>query len=286
MKTLFKVLAVCLLLAVGCDVAINYPSQDVKKPIKFDIKQSPASTNFEWGDEAGLYVFDPNNYGNRYITNEKFIYHEHSWSPETDLYWDDKYEVADFVYYFPYIENIHEITRHQFGIDTDQSKYENYKKCDLLWGKATGVSRHDEAAHIELSHLMSRFVITLKAGNGYTEEELYNSEVYVNPDDNICYVNLHNAEITEAGWGGDIRAYYNPDDNKYYAIVVPQNISDKNFIRVVTRGGKTFTMKLNIDLEQGKQHNCTLTLNKNSYGVDIDVSDWEVDNNDYGGELY
>lgn len=286
MKTLSKVLAASLLLVVGCDVAINYPVQDERKPIRFDIKQSSASANFEWGDEAGLYVFDPYNYGNRYITNQKFIYHEHSWSPEKDLYWEEKHEVADFVCYFPYVENIYDITRHQFEINKDQSKYENYKKCDLLWGKATNVSRHDDAVHIELSHLMSRFVITLKAGDGYTEEELRNSEVSVDPDDNICYVNFHNSEITEAGWGGEIRAYYNSDDHKYYAIVIPQNISDKNFIKVVTRGGKTFTMKLNIDLEQGKQHNCTLTLNKNSYGIDIGVSDWEVDNNDYGGELY
>ena len=44
-------------------------------------------------------------------------------------------------------------------------------------------------------------------------------------------------------------------------------------------------MKQTITFAPNKQHTCTVTVNKTSEGINIGISDWETDGNDYGGTI-
>ena len=291
MKTLFRAMAASLILAVGCgDVVIEQPTpnEPTKKPIKFNITRN-ADVTFEGGDKAGFYVVDSYNYGKCFVDNGELEYYNSTWNSEEELYWDEACELADVYCYIPYAD-VYNRDSHNFSISTEQNEIDNYKNSDFLWGEAKYIDPTDpdsDRVELEMKHLMSRVVITLEPGKGFSEEELLNADVRIETANNVAEINLLNGEIKCNGFGEAVRPYHNYDgDGKYYAVLVPQTIQDMDFITITTTAGKEYKLHQDyMEMAPGKQYNCTLTLNKNSYGIDIGITDWEVEDQDFGGTL-
>lgn len=287
MKALFRTLAASLILAVGCDVVIDYPNQDdaSRQPIRLSISQT-ADTTFEAGDAAGIYVVDSYDNDNYYVDNASLTFYDGAWQCEEQLYWDESCTLADVCCYIPY-STVYFPTIHKFSIETNQSSYDDYKASDFLWGKKENIEPDAETVRLDLKHLMSRLVISLEPGSGYTKDELRDATVTINPNRSKVNINLLNGDLSQDNAATTtVNPYYNTNDRKYYAVLVPEVIEDKDFIEVVTAGGKTYKLHQSyMDMQPGKQYNCTITLNKTGYGIDIGISDWEVDDTDFGGTL-
>lgn len=290
MKTLFRAMAASLILAVGCgDVVIEQPTpnEPTKKPIKFNITRN-ADVTFEGGDKAGFYVVDYWDYEKYFVENGELTYYNGTWNSEEELYWDEACEQANVYCYIPYAD-VYERSSHNFSISTEQNWFENYKNSDFLWGEAKYIDPTDpdsDRVELEMKHLMSRVVITLEPGKGFSEEELFNADVRIETDNNVAEINLLNGGVDCGGYGEAVRPYYNEEDGKYYAVLVPQTIENMDFIKITTTAGKEYKLHQDhMEMAPGKQYNCTLTLNKNSYGIDIGITDWEVEDQDFGGTL-
>lgn len=296
--TAFSVFAGLAILATSCSKgSADEPVPPAPKPDneKMEIKINPSVNasratdyGFESGDCIGLYVVNYNgatagslaNRGN-YIDNMRFRY-SGQWTPDTPIYWKDNSTHADFYLYYPYNPNVTTVDAYPFKVAADQSTEAAYKKSDMLVGKAVNVAPTTSATQIPADHVMSRIIINLEAGNGFTKESLAAASVSVKINGLKCAstVNLATGNATPTGDAATVTPLL--ADNAYKALVVPQTVAEGNFI-TVTVDGRDFNLKKGFTFERAKSHKFTVTLSKTSNGVNVSINPWTDDGTDNGG---
>ncbi len=272
----------------GEDPTPKPPAESLKIPINITAKVWTRATDaaFEQGDKAGIYIvnFNGSSVGSLTVTgnhvdNMCFTY-SGSWTPDTPIYWKDQITKADFYCYYPYSANVANVSAYPFAVKADQSSESNYKASDFLWGKAVGIAPTANPVQITVSHTMSNLLIYLKAGNGYSTEDIRQAGITVCGMKINATIDLATGKATATGTPVDMTPKAEVD--YYRALIVPQSIVDTDLIKV-SIGEYEYVLKQTITFEPNKQHSCTLTVNKTSEGINIGISDWETDENDYGG---
>lgn len=297
MKKYFVLAFAAAMLAFGCTkptpeaptpepVPTPTPEED-KVPVCVSMTRATESA-FETGDKVGVYIVNHTAAGagtlassGNHVDNLCFTY-SGSWTPEYPIYWASTDTDADFYCYYPYTANIADVTKFPFSVNKDQSTESAYMSCDFLLGKSADVTPSSEPVDVMLGHKMSRLVIALVAGNGYTEEELASADVTICSVKADALINLASGEVTASGSVVEVKPYL--EDGQYKALLVPQIVSDADFVKI-TIGERTYVLKQSLTLESGMQHKCTITVAKTGQGVNIGISDWVVDSVDYGGTL-
>ena len=241
-------------------------------------------TSFENGDKVGIYVVNqPNTLkatGN-HADNIGFTY-SGSWSAATTIYWKDETTKADFYCYYPYASNISNVEAYPFAVKADQSSVANYKASDFLWGKTTGVAPTKDAVGITVKHAMSNVIVKLVAGNGYTAEDMASASVAICGLKTNSTINLASGVVTATGDVAEITPMVENDYRR--ALVVPQSVSNADLIKV-TIGDKVYTLNQSIEFKSGKQHTCTLTVERTNQGINIGIDGWETEGDDFGGTV-
>lgn len=269
------------------------PDPTPKPGEKIEIKISPNFTTratdfgFEVNDRIGLFVVNYNgsskgtlaNSGN-YVDNMGFTYNG-TWTPDTPIYWKDDSTHADFYLYYPYSQ-ISSVTAHPFSVKADQSTEDAYKSSDMMVGKTENVAPTASATVIAVNHVMSRIIIQLAAGNGFTAESLAkaNISVKINGVKTASTVNLATGAVTPTGTATSITPWLN--NNAYQALIVPQTVSEGNLISV-TVDGREFNLNKAFTFEANKSHKFTVTLSKTSNGINVNINPWNEDGTDNGG---
>ena len=64
---------------------------------------------------------------------------------------------------------------------------------------------------------------------------------------------------------------------------MPQSVDGCELIKVKV-GGNDYALKTSVTLESGKQHKCTLVVNRTSEGINIGIDPGE-DGDDFGGTV-
>ena len=243
-----------------------------------------AESNFVSGDKIGLFVVnEPNalkSSGN-HVDNICFTY-SNSWAPSTPIYWKDATTKADFYCYAPYASSIANVEAYPFAVKTDQSSDANYKASDLLWGKVAGVTPTKESVDITVKHTMSNIIVKLVAGNGYTTEDMASASVAICGLKINSTINLATGVVTATADAADITPKLT--NGQYQALVIPQNVTDADIIKV-TIGENVYTLKQTVELQSGKQHTCTITIERTNQGININIGGWDVDGEDFGGTV-
>ena len=267
------------------------PTTEEKKiPISIIAQRADDSdTSFKSGDKVGLYVV---NYGGstagkltasgNQVDNVYFSY-SGNWTSEKKIYWKDKNTKADLFCYYPYSSNIANVTSFPIAVNKNQSSEENYKASEFLWGKKTGVTPTESSVTITVQQAMSKLIVKLVAGNGYKEEDLSNAEVLICGLKTNATINLADGEVTATGNPIDITPM--KKSSEYHALVVPQNIKEIDLIKV-TIGENTFHLNETIDFTSNKQYTCTITIDRSGQGITIGIDSWEVEDKDYGDQIY
>lgn len=270
----------------------NPPTPPVAQ--KMEIKISPSMKDsratdygFEAGDCIGLYVVNYNgtaagslgNTGN-HVDNMRFTYNG-TWVPDVPIYWADNETHADFYLYYPYA-TVTSITAHPFEVRADQSAEAAYKASDLMVGKTTNVAPSAGATVIPVNHVMSRIIISLAAGNGFTAESLAAANVAVKVNGVKCSstVDIATGVVTPAGDATSVTPFFS--EGSYKALIVPQTLAEGNLI-TVTVDGRDFNLKKAFTFESSKSHKFTVTLSKTSNGVNVNINPWTDDGTDNGG---
>ena len=209
-----------------------------------------------------------------------FVYNG-TWTPGVPVYWNDNTTHADFYLYYPYA-TVNSVDAYQFDVKADQSDVSAYKTSDLLVGNAKNVAPTEAATSIPANHVMSRVMIYLEAGKGFTKESLAASKITVKVNGVKCgsTVNLATGAVTATGDATAVTPLLS--DNVYKAIIVPQTVAEGNLI-TVNVDGRDFNLQKAFVFEAGKSHKFTVTLSKTSNGVNVNINPWADDGVDNGG---
>ncbi|MDE6267914.1 MAG: fimbrillin family protein [Muribaculaceae bacterium] len=263
-------------------------------PVEIKINPSVASDSratdfgFESGDCIGLYVVNRSgstpgalaDNGN-HVTNMRFTYNG-TWIPDTPIYWADDETHADFYLYFPYVSNVISVKTHPFTVLPDQSTDAAYKASDLMVGKTVDVAPTESAISINVTHAMSRMIIQLEAGNGFTAESLASAEIAVKINGIRCSSTLDIASGSVTAVGDPSTVTPLPVDNYYKALIVPQTVPESDLI-TINVDGKDYNLTKGFTFEAGKSHKFNVVLSKTSSGVNVSIDPWDDDDTDNGG---
>ncbi len=247
-----------------------------------------ADSDFLRNDKVGLYVvnYEGSQSGSflsegNHVDNMCFTYLG-VWSPDQKIYWADNETKADFYCYYPYSADIENVKSHLFDVAVDQSTSEAYRASDFLLGKVEGAAPSTDPVAITLDHKMSRLVVSLVAGNGYSETDMEAAEVTICSVKTGAKINLATGQVEVSGSVEEVIPY--AENGDFCAYLVPQTVTDADFVKIVL-GDRTYVLNQSLTLESGKQHKCTITVTKTDQGINIGVSDWIVDSVDYGGTV-
>lgn len=263
------------------------PAPSEQQEIKLNFTHIDENT-FGDGDTLGIYVVNRTNgfdtplldSGN-YVDNVCMTYNDGSWNSDNMLFWYDDSTRADVYCYAPYIADIESVTKCPISVKADQRDPANLRASDILWGMASRwLPSFSSTVDIKMSHITSRVVVMIGPGKGFTYEELEDVDVILSscPAD----LDLSNGTLTPHDEIYDVIASKTGD--AYMAYVMPRIYNNEDFVKVIV-DGNTYVLKQTLTLATGKVHYCNITLAKINQGVNIGISDWVVDPNDYGGVL-
>nr|MDE7115034.1 fimbrillin family protein [Muribaculaceae bacterium] len=257
------------------------PAAKTEIKISASVKDTRATDfGFESGDKIGIYVV---NYSGttpgslktsgNHVDNMFFIY-SGEWTPSSPIYWLDSTTHTDFYLYYPYNASISSVDSYPFELKSDQSKESDYKSCDFMIGKSPDIAPTNSSVNIEARHLMSRMVISLEAGNGFTKESLQAADISVriNGLRTKSFINIADATVTATGDPAVVIPF--KDMSAYKAIVTPQTVGETNLISV-TVDGREFNLRKAFTFESGKSHNFSVTLSKTSNGINVNINPWD-----------
>ncbi|MDE6271038.1 MAG: fimbrillin family protein [Muribaculaceae bacterium] len=261
---------------------------------KLEIKISPSVKDsratdygFESGDCIGLYVVNysgstPGSLATtgNHVDNMRFTYNG-SWVPDTPIYWGDNATHADFYLYYPYAA-VQSVSAHPFAVKADQSTEAANKASDMMVGKTVDVAPSSSTTVIPVNHVMSRILIYLEAGNGFTAESLAAADVSVkiNGVKTNSTVNIATGAVTPTGDATTVTPLF--ADNVYKALIVPQTVGEGNLI-TVNVDGHEYNLKKGFTFESARSHKFTVTVSKTSNGVNVNINPWSDDGIDHGG---
>lgn len=262
------------------------PVEPAKIPITIstDVWTRVTDSAYERGDMVGIYVVNtPGSLvaqGN-HVDNMRFTYSS-AWTPDKEIYWKDQTTPADFYCYYPYSASA-DVSAHKVSVRADQSALADYKASEFLWGKTSGVRPTTSAVHVKTARSMSNMLIYLKGGKGFTEESFAAATKSVK----VCHVktaatvDLHTGVATAEGAAQEMTPY---NEGGYYrALVVPQTVAEGTQLITTTVDGVDYVFTKGFTFKANTQHKFTITVNKQSGGVNVDITDWETDNTDHGG---
>ena len=261
-----------------------------KLPINISIGQQTRAndTTYENGDEVGVYVVNYNGAtagtlatsGNQ-VDNAQFIFDGSKWSPENSIYWKDKSTAADFYAYYPYSESTN-ISAHPFSVQADQSTEDAFWASDFLWGKTTKVSPTKNAVPIETNHSLSRILVDIKPGNGFTAESWATATKSVKICDvkTSATIDLSTGIATATGNNGEIiplAAAKTGTTLSYQAMMIPQVVADNSKLVVVTVDGVDYVYRKGFTFKANTQHKFTIKVNKSGSSVDVTIGEWTTE---------
>lgn len=278
------------------------PPQPEKPTVRIPIDISTSITRvtetaFENGDAIGLYVVNRNDDGSHnalkpsgnYVDNMRYTYSYNTWTPDETVYWKDDKTCADFYLYYPYQAAHVNENPMVFKVEADQSNVNSYKNSDVIVGSTMNVAPSQTTVHIASKHVMSRVVIALKPGEGFTDASLAASDVKVTLNVPAVSANIDLATgkvepIMDHDGESLTMTPMTPykDGNVYRAIVVPQQVSQTNLIKVNV-DGRDFLFSKAFNFESGKSYTFNVTLAKKSSGLNATITGWDSDGVDYGG---
>ena len=291
-RLLLYVIMCCTMLACTKEDQVSLNNQRIPIQISCNQISRANDSTYETNDEVGIFVVNYTNgnpgslavSGNQ-ADNERFTFNGTNWTPDETIYWKDQSTAADFYAYYPYSESVN-ISAHPFSVMADQSTEDNFWASDFLWGKAANVTPTSAAVPIVTNHSLSKILLAIEPGNGFTEESWAAATKSVK----ICNVktnatiDLASGVATATGDDGEIVPFLSVPTTSgvnpsYKAMIVPQTIADNSKLIVVTVDGTEYVYRAGITFKANTQHRFVVTVNKKGGNVDVTIGEWEMDEN-------
>lgn len=230
-------------------------------------------TAFENGDQMGIYVTEEKKdlqLGGNAVNNECFVFNGKSWAGQRKVYWNKgTYNVYA---YYPFSKTVNDTEDYSFSVSTDQSNAKGYSQSDFLWASAAGVQASANPVSLQFSHQMSKVTIQIEKDASFDGNLPDNMQVYIHNTVTEASIDLSTGGVSTAQNAGfkSIRAK-KLANNKYTAIVVPQNLESRRPLVEVVSGNVSYLMEGKMSFKQGMHHTITVTVSKRPEQTEIEI---------------
>ena len=285
MKKLIALASIATMLFSCTKEELSTPNAE-KLPINIsvDFETRADDTSFAAGDSVGIYVVNYNGTtagtlqaaGNQ-ADNAKFTFDGAAWESENTIYWKDKSTATDFYAYYPYSSSVN-IAAQPFAVKADQSAETNFWASDFLWGKSTNVAPTAGAVAIQTKHSLSRMVVNIKPGSGFTTSawNAATKSVKICSVKSSAAINLATGVATATGEAGEIVPMAT-SATAFKAMMVPQTVAaDSKFI-VINVDGTDYVYRTGFTFKANTQHTFSVTINKGASKVSVAIAEWDID---------
>lgn len=260
-------------------------SQDAKStPMTFLVSHPgqatrATETSFEQNDKIGLYVADAKaqlEIGGNLVNNEALTYDGSNWAAARTLYWD-KGTYTAYAYY-PYIEDVSNITDQPFSIALDQSTAKSketlggYEASDLLFATSKNISASASPIPLNFKHIMSKLKIRLIKGEDFEGDMPTTAQVTIHNTVPTATIDLQAGVATRyvKGTRKSIIAHQD-DETSYSAIIVPQRIENRMPLIEVVMKGVSYLFESKFQFKPGTEHLVNLIISDNPDQVKFDI---------------
>lgn len=262
-------------LQVSAQVVNWIPETDVVLTAQYLTVTTPGSTSgFTSGNQIQVFALKDNK-------TSSFTYNGTNWTTTTPLYWDNLTTPAQIAATYPVtsapVNNII-----PWSISGDQSSA-GYANSDLLVGYIPSLNIGN-AANLSFKHAMSKAIIILTPGTGFTTSTLGSATVKLNNMHSSCTVNLTNLAIGNINPGLTDFTPHLDSPLHFSAVIMPGVIQSGTQLLTVTIDSVNYPVALASDItfSSTKVTTITITVNKTPIGISCSVQDWTVgDNGNY-----
>jgi uncharacterized protein (TIGR02145 family) len=252
--------------------------------------------SFEYNDAIGLYVIrHPSTLrGNRYVNNVKFSCSASlEFVPESPVFYPESSSLCDFIAYYPYKNAGIEVgeTSFEVNVQRDQSNANAFSLSDFLVAESPGLSSSNERVDLIFQHKLSCFNIHIKAGDGFTVNELLELSPVVritNTNTQAVYdfatgLFVNQNTLAEINLNGEWKINDDMLSGKR-AIIIPQTLHSSSVLMEVEISGISYDCRLTEDftVESGSSNDFILTVSPYQENLSADIvigiNNWEERN--------
>lgn len=267
-------------------------------------------SGFADGDVIGVFAVDFQNgqpgtlqsTGNN-ADNVDFTFDEQSyrWSGSRSVLFKDNKTPMDLYGYYPYTKVISDVNHYPISVEYNQTgdatgrNMSAYEASDFLWAKSSGLTASNPNATLVFKHILASVRVTLTEGSGFENGEWGGLDkfVTVNSTSRNAEVDLASGVVTCTGEKDGRSIITRQDRSDFRAVVIPQSVNAGEVLLNITVDNHNYKFIKNVKMDylQGKQHNFTIDVTKNTKGgnyefslVDESITAWESDLISHNGE--
>lgn len=292
------ILLAALAVSTSCgndEAELDVPGQpdepNVEEKMQMDVLLAAESAVVSTGVDVGMYM---QHYvdgrmvelyaANNYVNNVRMKYDTDGWKSAEPIYWYDESSLSDIYAYAPYQSKVEDCRNIAVGVPTDQTSTAQLAAADLLWGRKLALNPTTSQIGVSLNHRFSQVNVSIAPEADFAEGELKATDLKVFINNVRCEgtLDLQTGTVALAGEPQTICARNN-GDLSFTAIVMPQSLGFVNLIRVEW-GDVVYVLQRSIAFEAHRSYDLTVSINKKeATGLNIGISGWDIDDQDYGG---
>lgn len=161
-----------------------------------------------------------------------------------------------------------------FTVAADQISEANYKASDLMWALKTPLDKTAATNNLEFSHLLSKLVVQLVAGTGFTNDELSAATVTLKGVNNQVTFAPETGAISGASGSANIVVTTAAGNAANAAVVIPQDVAGKKIGVTIAGNEVEYTIPASTTFEAANVYTYTITVAKSGLTVKSSITDW------------
>ena len=294
MKKIFYIAFVAIIALASCNkAALEQDSNRIRFNMSIAGEQTKATaSSFESGDAVSLYAVAyeageqmPLQIGGNWFNNERVAFDGTDWTADRTLYWADV--ACDFYALYPYQASVASIEKYPFSIAVDQNTARTaqalggYEASDLMYAYAENVSRSNAGVSLAFHHIMSKLVVRVVLGDNFEGEIPDDIVAHIYNTVTDCSVNWITGSVEKDAFGDkNTITMKKIVNNRFEAVLVPQNIEKRTPLIELTMGGIAYLLEYSLSFRPGYVHYVDLTLNTSpdqemiEISIDPGIGDW------------
>ena len=183
---------------------------------------------------------------------------------------------VDFYSYYPYT------TVSNYKVALNVADQTNQEAIDFMYAKTTGCNKATPQVDLRFSHMLSRLILNVQAGNGLTQDDLNKLTVTIKDQNTTATFNLADGVISGEGNPDNIQMKAVQVGKRYEAILLPTASKIREIEFELNNGfDAPFVWKMDQELTGGNLYNyTTVKLTRSTVDMMGTIQSWnEVKNN-------
>ena len=179
---------------------------------------------------------------------------------------------VDFYSYYPYT------TVSNYKVALNVADQTNQEAIDFMYAKTTGCNKATPQVDLRFSHMLSKLVLNVQAGNGLTQDDLNKLTVTIKDQNTTATFNLADGVISGEGNPDNIQMKAVQVGKRYEAILLPTASKIREIEFELNNGfDAPFVWKMDQELTGGNLYNyTTVKLTRSTVDMSGTIESWNV----------